>query len=76
MKENKMSKCLCYKCDFAMIRDYKRKSWRDDQIIYGLCIHCNWTNTDIVNGEESEKEFFLTEYLTEMTCNRFKESKK
>jgi len=27
-----MSKCLCYKCDFAVIRKYKRKSRIDNQI--------------------------------------------
>jgi len=70
-----MSKCLCYKCDFSVIREWKRKSRANDQMLFALYIHCNWSNTDIVNDEQFDKKLFLTEQLIEMTCNRFDDKK-
>jgi len=71
-----MSKCLCYGCDFSVIRRWKRKSRNSKQIFFGLQIHCNQTNTDIINDEQPDEELFFTEQLLEMTCNRFKEKSK
>jgi len=71
-----MTKCLCFKCDFSVIREWKKISYGNGLILFTLQIHCNWTNTDIVDDEQFDKKLFLTERLFEMTCNRFKESKK
>ena len=71
-----MSKCLCYKCHFSLIRTYERKSLTNDQMLFALYIHCNWTNIDIIDDEQFNKKLFHTERLIEMTCNRFKEISK
>ncbi|GAG88576.1 unnamed protein product [marine sediment metagenome] len=71
-----MPKCFCYKCDFAVIRKWKRKSRSTKQIFFALQIHCKETNTDIINDEQPDEKLFFTEFIIEMECNRFKEKSK
>ncbi len=65
-----MSKCLCYGCHFSAIREWKRKSFVNDQIFFGLHIYCDRTKTNIIDEELAEgQEGFV---FANMTCNRFK----
>ena len=71
-----MSKCLCYKCDCATIRRYKRKSRISGETLFRFQIYCGQTNTNIIDEEMSDEKLFFTEQLIEMECNGFKEASK